>query len=125
MAASLIGSYHEGAWPSSSSEVSATRPEVGIMETPFPGMDPYLEHPALWPSVHARLIVALADQLGPKIRPRYVASVEDRVFIESADQERVPDVLVQKASPGHRPPAVPPGASIATPLVVEIPQLER
>jgi hypothetical protein len=27
------------------------------MNTPFPGMDPYLEHPALWPGIHARLIV--------------------------------------------------------------------
>jgi hypothetical protein len=56
------------------------------METPFPGMDPYLEHPALWPGVQTRLVVALANQLGPKIRPRYVASVEDRVFIERVDE---------------------------------------
>ena len=26
------------------------------MPSPFPGMDPYLEHPALWPSVHQGLI---------------------------------------------------------------------
>ncbi|MEL7359939.1 MAG: DUF4058 family protein [Cyanobacteria bacterium J06560_6] len=26
----------------------------------FPGMDPYLESPELWPEVHSRLIVALA-----------------------------------------------------------------
>jgi hypothetical protein len=52
----------------------------GSMETPFPGMDPYLEHPALWPSFHTRMIVALANLLHPRIRPRYVASVEDRVF---------------------------------------------
>ncbi len=57
------------------------------METPFPGMDPYLEHPALWPGVQTRLIVALANQLGPKIRPRYVASVEDRVFTENLGQQ--------------------------------------
>ena len=25
------------------------------MKMPFPGMDPYLEHPALWPGVHTRL----------------------------------------------------------------------
>jgi len=29
----------------------------------FPGMDPYLENPQLWPGVHTRLIVYLADQL--------------------------------------------------------------
>jgi hypothetical protein len=94
------------------------------METPFPGMDPYLEHPALWPSVHTRLIVALADQLGSKIRPRYVASVEDRVFIESANQDRIPDVWVQETGSERRAPPDQGGTAIATPLVVEVQQLE-
>ena len=26
------------------------------MPSPFPGMDPYLENPGLWPVVHHRLI---------------------------------------------------------------------
>ena len=74
------------------------------MAMPFPGMDPYLEHPILWPSVHMRLIVALANQLGPRIRPHYVASVEERVFIEGPDQQRIPDVWIQKIATG-RPPS--------------------
>jgi Protein of unknown function (DUF4058) len=94
------------------------------METPFPGMDPYLEHPALWHGFHTRLIVALANLLKPQIRPRYVASVEDRVFIENAGQDRVSDVWVQETGQGHRAPTVHPGTSIATPLVVEVQQLE-
>jgi hypothetical protein len=57
------------------------------MNMPFPGMDPYLEHSALWPGVHARLIVALADQLSPHLQPRFVASVEDRVFLEAEELE--------------------------------------
>ena len=52
------------------------------MNGPFPGMDPYLEHPVLWEGVHARLMVAIANQLQPKLDPRYVASIEERVFIE-------------------------------------------
>ena len=50
------------------------------MPTPFPGMDPYLEQPALWPDVHNRLIVALADDLAPRLRPRYVIAVEERTY---------------------------------------------
>ena len=34
------------------------------MPSPFPGMDPYLEHPQLWQEVHSRLIVAISDALG-------------------------------------------------------------
>lgn len=52
------------------------------MKMPFPGMDPYLEHPVLWQGVHARLTVALANQLQPRLDPRYVVSVEARVFID-------------------------------------------
>jgi hypothetical protein len=87
-------------------------------------MDPYLEHPALWPSIHTRLIVALANQIGQKIRPRYVASVEDRVYIEEAEQQRIPDLWVQKARPGGPGPIPADGSSTATPLVVEVQELE-
>ncbi|MEH2128789.1 DUF4058 family protein [Nostoc sp.] len=31
------------------------------MPYPFPGMNPYLEEPELWPGVHGRLIVAMSD----------------------------------------------------------------
>ena len=54
------------------------------MPSPFPGMDPYLEHPALWPDVHQRLIVALADALGPPLRPRYRVAVDERVYVRSS-----------------------------------------
>ena len=48
------------------------------MPTPFPGMDPYLEHPDMWRDVHHRLIVTLADHLAPALRPRYRVKVEVR-----------------------------------------------
>jgi Protein of unknown function (DUF4058) len=94
------------------------------MDTPLPGMDPYLEHPILWPSVHFRLIAGLADQLAPKILPRYVASVEERVFVEILDQDRIPDVWIQKTLEEHRARERHAGTAIATPLVVEVQQLE-
>jgi hypothetical protein len=65
------------------------------MNTPFPGMDPYLEHPVLWEAVHTRMIVALANQIQPRLDPRYITSVEERVFIEG-HQRKYPDIWVQK-----------------------------
>lgn len=50
------------------------------MPTPFPGMDPYLEQPALWPDVHNRLIAAIADHLAPLLRPRYFVAIEERTY---------------------------------------------
>ncbi len=70
------------------------------------------------------MMVSLANQLGPKIMPRYVASIEDRVFIESAAQERVPDVWVQMAQPESRLPVAAAESSVTTPLVVEVQELE-
>lgn len=42
-------------------------------------MDPYLEQPALWPNVHSSLIVAIRDELAPRLRPRYYVAVEERM----------------------------------------------
>ena len=38
-----------------------------MLRSPFPGMDPYLEHPALWPGVHQSLITYLRDALVPDL----------------------------------------------------------
>jgi hypothetical protein len=46
--------------------------------SPFPGVDPYLENPELWPDVHNRLIAALGDDLSPLLRPRYYVALEER-----------------------------------------------
>src|SRR5437588_10219320 len=92
------------------------------MDMPFPGMDPYLEHPVLWEGLHARLIVALANQLQPRLDPRYVTSIEERVFIEGP-QRRIPDIWVQKLQDGGTALAVA-EAAVDTAVVVEVENLE-
>jgi hypothetical protein len=71
------------------------------MPSPFPGMDPYLETPDLWPDVHHRLISEIGSALTPALRPRYVARVEMRVYVSDQDdpgrEHRVPDVRIEKA----------------------------
>jgi hypothetical protein len=71
------------------------------MPSPFPGMDPYLEDPDLWPDVHARLIGEVQADLNRQIAPNYVARVEQRVFIsDENDPARdliVPDVRVVRS----------------------------
>ena len=65
------------------------------MPSPFPGMDPSFEHPVLWKEFHARLVIAIANHLQPRLDPRYVASVEERVYIEGP-QRRIPDAWIQR-----------------------------
>lgn len=50
------------------------------MPNPFPGMNPYLEQPGLWPQVHNRLIVAIADDITPQVAPKYRVSIEERIY---------------------------------------------
>ncbi len=70
------------------------------MPSPFPGMDPYLEDPELWPDVHSTLINEIRNALNPALRPRYVARIELRVYISDQDDParafRVPDVRIDK-----------------------------
>ena len=64
------------------------------MTNPFPGMNPYLEDRALWNDFHARLAVYISNQLQAQVRPRYVARVEERVYLEFAARVIVPDVAL-------------------------------
>ncbi|WP_448570977.1 DUF4058 family protein [Trichothermofontia sp.] len=68
------------------------------MTFPFPGMNPYLENPALWPEVHAWLIVQLARTLNPILTPKYRAAVEQRVY-RDALLVGIPDVSVFQQQP--------------------------
>jgi len=50
--------------------------------SPFPGVDPYLENPELWPDAHNGLIAALRDELSPRLRPSYYVALEERTYLE-------------------------------------------
>ena len=93
------------------------------MKMPFPGMDPYLEHPLLWTAVHSRLISWIDVHLAPLLQPRYTTSIEERIVIEGAPQQRIPDLWVQKADSNGGRIAVAPIATRA-PVVVEVEGLE-
>src|SRR5438876_11132306 len=89
----------------------------------FPGMDPYLESPQIWPGVHGRLVVYLADRLQPLLEPRYIAAVEERVYVEGPDREVIPDVWLRRDRGGRA------GAVVAVieedaPERVRVPPLE-
>ena len=70
------------------------------MPSPFPGMNPYLEHPELWPGVHLLLIAEITNFLAPQIRPKYRVAVEVRVDEIVGDKSLlvgIPDVTVKRS----------------------------
>lgn len=63
------------------------------MPSPFPGMDPWLERPALFPSVHNTLIACLQAALNAALPAGYVAAGDSRVYVDP-ELRQIPDVGV-------------------------------
>ena len=55
----------------------------------FPGMNPYLEHPDLWPDVHPQLVAALAKLLRKAVCERYSVVIRKRVYRVSGEDSLV------------------------------------
>src|SRR5947208_451323 len=51
------------------------------MPSPFPGMNPYLEHPDVWSSVHAQSMSVMAERLAAQVRPDYLVHIEAHLWI--------------------------------------------
>jgi len=95
------------------------------LSCPFPGMDPWLEHPSLWGDVHFRLIAALASYLSPLVAPQYYVAVGTHTYVttQAAPSLRDPDVGIVEArasgvlqsSPGRL------SVLLAEPIIVEVP----
>lgn len=87
----------------------------------FPGMDPYLENSVLWSGIHARLVVGISNFLQPLLRPRYIAAVEERVFVEGPEDLRIPDIWISKKKRARGGVAV---LEADAPVVVKVPGME-
>ncbi|HLK58008.1 MAG TPA: DUF4058 family protein [Chthonomonadaceae bacterium] len=64
------------------------------MPGPFPGMDPYLEAPALWPGLHNGLIFLITETLNALLPPGFKARMNERCYIMQPERIIYPDVAV-------------------------------
>jgi hypothetical protein len=77
------------------------------MSSPFPGMDPYLEAPHIWPDLHNALAGELRNELNQTLPNPYYARLEMRPELGISEERRtthriVPDVtVVRHPHPGH------------------------
>lgn len=74
------------------------------MPSPFPGMNPYLEHSDFWAEVHHWLITLIAEALVPQVRPQYRVAIEKRIYEinqpygDNPPLIGIPDVMVKRQS---------------------------
>ncbi len=93
------------------------------MPSPFPGMDPWLEEPGLWPDVHLQLIAVVRELLNQSLGERYFARVEERVYIADDSGEprefHVADVKVHELTNGssNGAPSVDAGGAAVAPII--------
>jgi hypothetical protein len=93
------------------------------MPSPFPGMDPYLEDPALWPDVYSRLINVSSEMLMAQLRPKYFVQIDERLYVaDDSDEARsliVPDLRIREVENSPVTRATRRGVAVAPGIEVE------
>lgn len=93
------------------------------MPSPFPGMDPYLEDPWIWPDFHLTFAVAIRTELNRRLPSGYVALVDRYVWVQEPDSEEYkrlgkPDVFLTGESKSKVPPTA---AAVVAPVEIILP----
>jgi hypothetical protein len=96
------------------------------MLSPFPGMDPYLENPEIFPDFHDSFITYLRENVQATLPAPYFAALGRRVWIEIAQRSVGPDVNVLHSGRSAPARAEPSGTVLiaspptARPVVVKV-----
>jgi Protein of unknown function (DUF4058) len=99
------------------------------MPSPFPGMDPYVEHPDWFPGLHGFLITHMAGALQRSLPLPYYAQSNYRFWLERSGRHADPDVEVVRS--GEKPRKRSRGGAAAAklqtwgPLVVTVETVEE
>lgn len=92
------------------------------IQSPFPGMDPYLEQ--YWQDVHQRLVLYGCDQVQAHLPRDLRARVQERVFVQAEDstgRNLYPDIRVtERRREGGPAAATAAGVAVAEPLLVHV-----
>jgi hypothetical protein len=95
------------------------------MSSPFPGMNPYLEDPDIWPDFHGSFLMELRTKLNQSLPKGYVARWDRYVWVDEDGDERLlgkPDVFVSET--GSQPAASTGTALLSVPATVTLPTFE-
>ena len=100
-------------------------------ESPFPGMDPYIEARHLWKGIHTQLIGELSTHLlPPLLAPTYYVDVEPSLQVRR-DQSVFPDLQVLTSHPSsiRQPIQKPRGFALpvveATRVLITLPEIDE
>ncbi len=95
------------------------------MPSPFPGMDPFLEHPHFFPGLHGAMHVYIREALQARLPAPYFAEINERVWIETSARYVEPDTTVIQGIDDIRSETGVAVAARTQPLVFEVTDDER
>jgi Protein of unknown function (DUF4058) len=95
------------------------------MPSPFPGMDPHLEHPNWFHGFHNSLIFCVQEYLQPRLPEAYYAQTGQRMWLERARRHVERDVHLMRGHQASRPSAGRGGIAVAEPEVQTEPEAGR
>lgn len=96
------------------------------MPSPFPGMNPYLEHEAVWHDFHQSCVPVIRELLVPAVGPNYQVVLDEHVYIHEppADERRplgIPDLSVRPEGTGTERGTARDGSVAQAPVTVIFP----
>ncbi len=99
------------------------------MKSPFPGMDPFLEHPAFWSDFHFNFINYWREAVADTLPPHYEATLGERVYLVEHDPEMrklgFPDAAVTHDDlSSSTPPGFSSGTATLEPVTIPLAILE-
>ncbi len=98
------------------------------MPSPFPGMDPFLETPAIFPDFHDGFVAAMREALQPQLPQPYYAALGRRAWVEISERFIGPDVSVMRGDSSHdrsQSMVAVAQSSVTQPIVIHVPHDER
>ncbi len=91
-----------------------------MSRSPFPGMDPYLEAPSVWPDLHDTLMNIFREQLTPSLAPTYYADLHPQIIIEYIEAPLTASAVIMPDVAVLQPPAYG-GAAVAERVITPAP----
>lgn len=97
------------------------------MQSPFPGMNPYLEQSAHWLDFHTELLTVSRRLLIPRIGPEYFVQLDEHIYIhdvlsESATRHRVGNADLSLARSSTAEPAARGVGLLEAPAIIRLPE---